>query len=128
MRKSAVVLIGALMVVSVAAFVVPAFAATQTVTGQLIDMLCYSQNRENIGNAHRNKGYVCGQACAREGFPVAVLTADGKVYQVTGALAADKNAKLVPHIAQMVTVTGDVSEKDGITLIAGSDLNVINKP
>jgi hypothetical protein len=127
MRKSAAVLIGSLMVASIAAFVVPAFAATETVSGQLIDLLCYSQNRENTGNAHHNKGYVCGQACAREGFPVAVLTSDGKVYQVTGDLAANKNDKLVPHIAQMVTVTGDVSEKDGITMIAGHDLTVVNK-
>jgi hypothetical protein len=30
------------------------------------------------------------------GRPVALLTSDGKVYSVTGDLAADKNAKLVP--------------------------------
>ena len=123
MRKSAAVLAGALVL----AFVAPAFAKTETVTGQLIDLLCYSQNSENTGNAHRNKGYVCAQACAREGFPVAILTSDGKVYQVTGDLAAESNAKLVPHMSQMVTLTGDVSENSGITMIAASNLTVISK-
>ena len=58
---------------------------------------------------------------------MAILTSDGKVYQVTGDLAADSNAKLVPHMSQMVTVTGDVSENGGITTIAASGLTVINK-
>ena len=42
---------------------------------------------------------------------MALLTSDGKVYQMTGGLAADKNAKLIPHIGHTVEVTGDVTEK-----------------
>jgi len=41
----------------------------------------------------------CAIACAKMGRPVALLTSDGKVYSVTGDLAADKNAKLVPHMS-----------------------------
>ena len=48
------------------------------------------------------------------GRPVALLTGDGKVYQVTGDLAAEKNAKLVGHMTHTVELTGDVtSESDG---------------
>jgi hypothetical protein len=66
----------------------------------------------------------CARACALEGFPVGLLTTDGKVYHVTGDLAANSNAKLAPHMTKTVTITGDVSQKDGETIIAGSDLKV----
>ena len=51
-----------------------------------------------------------------------ILTPDGKVYQITGELAAHSNAKLVPYMTQTVSVTGDVSEKDGHLVLAASDL------
>jgi hypothetical protein len=60
-----------------------------------------------------------------EGQRVGRLTAGGKVYQVTGGLAAANNAKLVPHMSHTVTVTGDVSERDGLVMIAASDLKMI---
>ena len=40
---------------------------------------------------------------------------------------AEDNAKLVPHMAHTVTVTGDVSEKDGQMMIAASTLTMIKK-
>ena len=123
MRQSAVVIIGALLMVALAA---PSFATTETVTGQLIDLACFFLNQENTANAHKNKGYNCAQACAREGFAVGILTAGGKVYELTGDLAADKNAKLVPHMAHKVTITGDVSEKNGQMMIVASDLRMIS--
>ncbi len=97
---------------------------TQTVTGRLVDLACYALDRANVTNVHRNRGYACAQACAREGFSVGLLTTDGKVYQVAGELAANKNAQLVPHLAQVVAITGVVGEKQGITIIAGRDLKV----
>jgi hypothetical protein len=121
MRRSAAVLISVLAVTMVA----PVFANTETVTGQLLDLACYSQRKEDTGNQHRGKGLTCAQACAREGFAVGLLTTDGKVYQVVGELSANSNAKLVPYMAQTVTITGDVSEKARQATIAGSDLKAI---
>ena len=54
-----------------------------------------------------------------------LLTGDGKVYQITGGLAANKNAKLVPHMSHAVKITGDVSEKDGVATIAANDLEMV---
>ena len=123
MKKSAVLLAGvlggALLLVT---FVSHTFAENKTVTGKLVDLSCYGQDKENTGNVHKGKGYNCGKACAREGFPVGLLTSDGKVYQITGELAAHANAKLVPHIAENATITGDVTEKGGITMITASEL------
>jgi hypothetical protein len=61
------------------------------------------------------------------GRPVALLTSDGKVYSVTGDLAADKNAKLVPHMSHKVELTGDVTEKDGKMMIAATTLKMISR-
>jgi len=36
---------------------------------------------------------------------LAVLTSDGKVYEIAGGLAENNNAKLIPHIAHTVTIT-----------------------
>jgi hypothetical protein len=133
MRESAAALIGALFLVALTG---PACAKTETVTGQLtdltvtgqlIDLACYPLDKVNTGNSHKGKGYNCAQACAREGFMVGLLTSTGKVYQVTGDLAADSNAKLVPHMAHSVTITGDVTEKEGQTMIAASDLKMTEK-
>lgn len=51
-----------------------------------------------------------------------LLTPDGKVYQLAGGLAMNKNAKLVPYLGHTVSITGDVQEKDGMQLLAADDL------
>ena len=119
---------------TVAAFVIalgaPALAATQTVTGQLIDESCYKMDKSNTGVDHKMpKGDTkdCAIACAKRGRPVALVTSDGKVYTVTGDLAAEKNAKLVPHLSHTVALTGDVTEKDGKAMIAAANLKMISK-
>jgi hypothetical protein len=104
------------------ALIFPTAAKADTLTGQLVDLACYSANKQNTGNAHRGKGAICGQACAREGFPVGLVTPDGKIYQIVGDLTVAHQAKLVPYISQTVTITGDVSQQNGMTLLVGKDL------
>ena len=58
----------------------------------------------------------CAMACARKGQPVGVLTSDA-IYEITGDYAANNNAKLLDFVAKQVTVTGDVTEKDGKKLL-----------
>jgi hypothetical protein len=104
----------------VATMAAPAFAKEMTVKGEVIDQTCYMKDHAKIGADHRE----CGQTCAKKGAPMALLTSDGKVYQITGGLAADKNAKLVPHISHMVEITGDVTESDGKMMIAADSLTM----
>ena len=118
----------------VAAFILvlgsSAFAATQTITGQLIDQSCYNMDKSNTGVDHKMpKGDTkdCAIACAKGGKPVALLTSDGKVYTVMGDLAAEKNAKLVPHMSHTVALTGDVTENGGKMMIAATNLKMISK-
>ena len=112
---------------AITASAVPACAKTETVTGQVIDLYCYSRNNKDTGMDHR-EGRECALACIKyEGQPVGLLTADGKVYQLAGALVAGNNKKVAPHLTHTVTVTGDVVDRDGIMTITASDLTMVKK-
>lgn len=108
---------------------VPAFAATETVKGQVVDQTCYMKDKANTGKDHKMPQDVtdCAIACAKKGAPLALLTTDGKLYQITGGLAADNNAKLVPHVSHTVEITGEVSEKEGKMMIASDALKMVSK-
>jgi predicted lipoprotein with Yx(FWY)xxD motif len=110
-----------------AAFVVvlgaPAFAKVETIKGELVDQTCYTKDHKNVGASHKE----CADTCAKKGQPVALVTDAGKVYTVTGDLAANSNAKLVAHMSHTVELTGDVTEKDGKMMIAASDLKMAKK-
>lgn len=108
----------------------PAFAATETVKGQIIDVSCYKMDKSNTGVDHKMpKGDTkdCAIACAKAGRPMAILTSDGKVYELAGGLAADKNAKIVPHVGHTVEVTGDVMDHDGKMMITADALKMISR-
>jgi hypothetical protein len=108
----------------------PAFAATETVTGQIIDEDCYTKDKaNNKGRDHKMPADTanCAVGCAKTGAPMALLTADGKVYTIKGELSANKNAKLVPHVAHTVEITGDVSTASGKMSIAAADLKMVSR-
>ena len=114
----------------VAAIAVPTFAKTETVKGQIIDGACYKMDKANVAVDHKMpKGGTkdCALICAKAGHAMSILTADGKVYELTGGLAADNNAKIIPHVSHTVEVTGDVTEKDGKMLIAADALKMVSK-
>ena len=124
MRKLMAVLVGGL---SVTACGTSALAKTETVTGQVVDLVCYAKNNANTGLDH-DDGRVCAIACVKwEGNPVGIVATDGKVYQFAGGLVANNNAKIVPHLAHTVTVTGDVTEKDGMMMLSANDVTMVKK-
>ncbi len=122
---------GLMVAAFVVALSVPAFAKTETVKGKIVDVSCYNMDKaNNAGKDHKMpKGDTadCAIACAKNGRPMALLTEDGKVYMLTGGLAADKNAKIVPHVAHTVEVTGEVGEKDGKMTIESDSLKMISR-
>ena len=108
-----------------------ASAKSMTVKGQIVDEGCSLKEMGDhaAGGDHKMaEGMTeCAIECAKKGEPVALLTADGKVYRITGGLAANNNAKLVPHMAHTVEITGDVTEKDGKVQIAADTLKMVGK-
>jgi hypothetical protein len=102
-------------------------AKTETITGKVIDLYCYSRDKQATGMDHRD-GRECAWACIKyEGQPAGLLTADGKVYELAGPLVANNNAKVAPHLTHTVTVTGDVVDRDGMVTIIASDLTMVKK-
>jgi hypothetical protein len=128
MRKTAAAAIVAVFVVALAA---PAFAKTETVKGQIVDQSCYMMDKANNKGADHKmpKGDTkdCAVSCAKAGRPMALLTDEGKVYEISGGLAADKNAKIVPHVSHTVEITGDVMEHDGKMMIMADSLKMISR-
>jgi hypothetical protein len=109
MRKCLAALLSAACVAGAAA---PLLAATETITGEVISLSCYMNDKTNIGR----KGYTCALATVKwEGNPGGLLTADGKVYQIAGGLTANNNEKLWPILGHTVTITGETSQTPGRT-------------
>jgi hypothetical protein len=100
-------------------------AAPTTVTGVLVDKACYTKDKANTTMAHKGMSETCAADCAKKGQQVALVTATGDVYDVTGTLAANKNEKLVPHMSHTVTLTGEVTDAAGKKAIAATALKMV---
>jgi hypothetical protein len=81
----------------------------KTLKGEVVDQACYTKDKGNVGEKHKD----CGLTCAKKGSKLAFVTPDGQVYTIVGAYTEDKNAKLVDLFAMPVEATGEVAEKDG---------------
>ncbi|MDE3156362.1 MAG: hypothetical protein KGN76_14765 [Acidobacteriota bacterium] len=106
----------------VAGLALPAAAEVTTVKGEVITIMCYEgHGKKGTGQAHRS----CAVSCAKKGYPLAILAADGTYYQIEGPLTAHDNAQLQKFLASTVEMKGEVAEKDGkktITVPALSDI------
>jgi hypothetical protein len=90
----------------VAGATVSTYAAQQTVQGELVTIMCVAKNgAKGQGPAHAD----CAIDCAKKGYPLAVLAADGTLFKITGPLAADNNEKLQSLLAKRVVATGEVT-------------------
>lgn len=98
----------AAIAVLAAGVVTPASAEEKSVTGELVTIMCYTGHGEKgRGEAHVS----CAVKCARQGYPLAVLTGDGVMYEVTGRLTANHNEQLQPLLAKTVVATGEVGQE-----------------
>jgi hypothetical protein len=108
-----------------------AFAKTETIKGQIVDSACYKMDKANTGVDHKMpKGDAkdCAIQCAKNGNQMAILTSDGKLYELAGGLAANKNEKLVAHVGHTVEVTGDVMDHGGGHMMISADtLKMVSK-
>jgi hypothetical protein len=127
MRKFCV---GVMALALMVAFGVTTSAKTETVRGQIVDQACYTKDMvNNKGVDHKMPADTkdCAIACAKKGQPMALLTSDGKIYTIAGELAANNNAKLVPHISHTVEITGDTMDMSGKMMISAGELKMISK-
>jgi hypothetical protein len=94
--------------------VVPAFAQT-TIKGELVDQACYTSKGPQAGAGAGHAA--CAQACAKKGQQVALVVSPKEIYLLAGAITAESNKALVPHMSHMVALTGTVTEKGGVKTI-----------
>ena len=122
MRKYLAAMLAALVLVGAERLV----AAPETITGEVISLTCYTNDKTNVGR----KGHTCALATIKwEGNPAGVLTSDGKVYQIAGGLAANNNAKLWPLVGHTVTITGEVTQTPGfMPTIVAADAKDVSPP
>src|SRR5437867_2699837 len=78
------------------------------VTGEVLDMTCYIASNLS-GPDHAE----CARICIRSGEPAGIKTRDGKVYLLTGEPGHSVNAELAQYAAQVVTIKGRQTVRDG---------------
>ena len=87
-------------------------AADGTWTGEVIDIACYTKDKNNVGAKHA----ACAMKCVKEGQPMGLLVGTEVV-----ALKAGADAKAYESMKDMagktVEVKGSVEEKDGKKMV-----------
>ena len=78
------------------------------VTGEVLDMTCYIASNLS-GPAHAE----CARICIKSGEPAGIKARDGKVYLLTGEPGHSVNAELAEYAAQVVTIKGRQTVRDG---------------
>ena len=81
-----------------------------TVTGTVIDTGCY-MSHDALGEKHTDRAAMC----AKNGVPLAIVDAAGKLYMPVAADHKNPNAKLMPFVEKKVKITGTLLEKGGLT-------------
>jgi hypothetical protein len=78
------------------------------VTGEVLDMTCYIASNLS-GPDHAE----CARVCIRSGEPAGIKARDGKIYLLTGEPGHSVNAQLAEYAAQVVTIKGRQTVRDG---------------
>jgi hypothetical protein len=107
MRRS--MLIRAVMTAIVLGAAGSPVAAVDTVTGVLVDNSCSMSLGLTAATSAAHA--TCAMVCAQKGNRLAIVTAKGDVYMVTGALTQENNAKLLPMLNRTIVVTGTIATR-----------------
>jgi hypothetical protein len=91
-------------------------AAEKTVTGEVVDMMCYVDHNA-VGEKH---GQSCGAKCIKGGGPVGVVE-NGKAYLVVGE-HKPMNDQLAEYCGKTVTLKGKIAERGGIAMLENAEI------
>jgi hypothetical protein len=90
--------------------------AEKTVTGEIVDMMCYVDHNA-VGETH---GQSCGAKCIKGGGPVGIVS-DGKAYLVVGE-HKPMNDELADSCGKTITLKGKLAERGGIALLENAEI------
>ena len=88
---------------------------TQTIKGEVVDLMCYL---DHGAKGEKHKG--CASTCIKKGGPVGLLSGD-QLYLVVGD-HAPMNEELAAKAAQTITLKGKVVEKHGVKMIENAKI------
>jgi len=91
-------------------------AAEKTVTGEIVDMMCYVDHNA-IGDKH---GQSCGSKCIKNGGRVGIID-NGKAYLVVGE-HKPMNDELADSCGKTITLKGKFVERGGIALLENAEI------
>lgn len=91
-------------------------AAEKTVTGEVVDMMCYVDHNA-MGDSH---GQSCGSKCIKNGGPVGIVE-NGKAYLVVGE-HKPMNDELADSCGKTITLKGKFVERGGIALLENAEI------
>jgi hypothetical protein len=91
-------------------------AAEKTVTGEVVDMMCYVDHNA-VGEKH---GQSCGAKCIKSGGPVGIVEND-KAYLVVGE-HKPMNDQLAEYCGKTVTLKGKMAERGGIAMLENAEI------
>ena len=91
-------------------------AGDKTVTGEIVDMMCYVDHNA-MGEGH---GQSCGSKCIKNGGPVGIVS-DGKAYLVVGE-HKPMNDELADSCGKTITLKGKLAERGGIALLENAEI------
>jgi hypothetical protein len=92
-----------------------ATAAEKTVTGEIVDMMCYVDH-----NAVGEKHMACGAKCIQGGGPVGIVE-NGKAYLVVGEHKPINN-ELADSCGKTITLKGKLAERGGIAMLENAEI------
>ncbi len=90
--------------------------AEKTVTGEIVDMMCYVDHNA-IGEEH---GKSCGAKCIKNGGPVGIVE-NGKAYLVVGE-HKPMNDQLAEYCGKTVTLKGKAADRGGIAMLENAEI------
>jgi hypothetical protein len=91
-------------------------AASNEVTGEVVDMMCYVDHNA-VGEKH---GQACGAKCIKSGGPVGIVS-DGKAYLVVGE-HKPINDQLAEYCGKTITLKGKMADRGGIAMIENAEI------
>ena len=90
--------------------------ADKTVTGEVVDMMCYVDHNA-VGDKH---GQSCGSKCIKGGGPVGIVD-NGKAYLVVGE-HKPMNDELADSCGKTITLKGKFVERGGIAMLENAEI------
>jgi hypothetical protein len=91
-------------------------ATEKTVTGEIVDMMCYVDHNA-VGEEH---GKTCGAKCIKNGGPVGIVE-NGQAYLVVGE-HKPMNDQLAEFCGKTITLKGKLADRGGIALLENAEV------